>query len=203
MTQGYVHPDARVETATIGARTRVWAFAHILDGAVIGADCNIGDAAFIEGGARIGDRVTVKNAALIWNGVHLADDVFVGPRVTFTNDRNPRSMSGRPESEWLTATYVDQGASLGANATIVAGSRIGAYALVAAGAVVTRDVPPHALVAGNPARIIGWVAHSGQRLDRALAGPNGEQYAFRSPGDLSGGLELFRAAEDVAPARSY
>ncbi len=120
----------------------------------------------------LGDRVTVKNQAMIWDGVTIADDVFVGPGVTFTNDRAPRSprmaaVAARyaKRGGWLTATHVSRGASLGAGAVIVAGVTIGEFALIGAGAVVTRDVPPHCIVAGNPARGIGWACECGKRLD--------------------------------------
>jgi UDP-2-acetamido-3-amino-2,3-dideoxy-glucuronate N-acetyltransferase len=163
----YVHPAALVEGA-IGAGTRVWAFAHVMRDAVVGRDCNICDHAFIESGARVGDGVTVKNGAMIWEGVTIGDGVFVGPGVAFTNDLTPRSarLAGlnRSHDGWLTPTMVQEGASIGGGAVIVAGVTIGAYALVAAGAVVTRDVPPHALVKGNPARRSGWVCRCGAKL---------------------------------------
>ena len=201
-----VHPDARCESLQVGAGTHIWAFAHVLDGAIIGTDCNLGDGVFVEGGARIGDRVTVKNAALIWNGVTIGDEVFIGPRVTFTNDRTPRSQRGgahRPTETWLTPTVVECGASLGANVTVVAGVRIGAYAMIGAGTVVTRDVPPHGLVLGNPGRLVGWVAHDGTRLDAELVATSGAQYRFSDPADPSRGLELRGAPQDLMPSRSH
>lgn len=203
MSEVFLHPDARCESLEVGAGTRVWAFAHILPNAVIGADCNIGDGAFIEGGAHLGDRVTVKNASLIWDGVTIGNDVFIGPRVTFTNDRTPRSCPGVSGTEWLVPTVVDDGATLGANVTVVAGVRIGSYAMVGAGAVVTHDVAPHALVVGNPARPIGWVARNGERLDAALVAPSGERYSYRDPERPSGGLQLGVATEDLVPTRSH
>ena len=149
-----IHSQAIVESLSVGPRTRVWAFAHILPGAQIGSDCNICDGVFIEGQSVIGNRVTVKCGVQVWDGVTLEDDVFIGPNATFTNDRFPHS-GQHPES--YTKTLVRAGASIGANATIVAGVTIGESAMVGAGAVVTRDVPPGAVVYGNPARVRGWV----------------------------------------------
>jgi UDP-2-acetamido-3-amino-2,3-dideoxy-glucuronate N-acetyltransferase len=150
----YQHPSALVESETIGARTRIWAFAHVLPGARIGEDCNICDGVFVEGKAVVGDRVTVKCGVQLWNGVELEDDVFVGPNVTFTNDRFPRS---RVSPDAFLRTRVCHGASLGANATILPGLTIGRRAMVGAGAVVTKNVPAHAIVVGNPAIITGYV----------------------------------------------
>ena len=155
MTETFIHPQAIVEKgATIGPSTRVWAFAHILAGAVIGRDCDICDHVFIENQVKVGDRVTIKCGVQLWDGVTLEDDVFVGPNATFTNDRFPRSKHYLdPDPQ----TVVRQGASIGANATILPGLTIGREAMVGAGAVVTRDVPDRAIVAGVPARIVGYV----------------------------------------------
>ncbi|HLY05901.1 MAG TPA: WxcM-like domain-containing protein [Rhizomicrobium sp.] len=150
----YKHPEALVESAEIGPRTRIWAFAHILAGARIGADCNICDHTLVEGGVRIGDRVTVKPGVQLWEGVTLEDDVFIGPNATFTNDRFPRSRQ-RPAK--FARTRVERGASIGANATVLPGLVIGERAMIGAGAVVTRDIPGCAIVAGNPARVRGFV----------------------------------------------
>ncbi|MFZ4515962.1 MAG: acyltransferase [Acidimicrobiia bacterium] len=198
MSGAWVHPDGRCESEQIGAGTRVWAFAHICAGAVVGRACNIGDAAFIERGAVIGDRVTIKNAAVIWDGVTIADDVFIGPRVTFTNDRRPRSRPGAPPETWMARTRVEHGATLGANVTVVAGVTIGEYAFVGAGAVVTRDVPAHALVVGVPGRVVGWVSQAGDRLDAHGRDARGEQYVWRALHDPSAGLVL--APHDVVPS---
>lgn len=163
MCAALVHPAGLCESTQVGKGTRVWAFAHVMSGAVIGEDCNIGDGAYVEGGARIGDRVTVKNQVMIFDGVSIADDVFLGPGVTFTNDLRPRAHLKRP-AEDLLSTVVEQGATLGARVTVVCGTTVGANAFVAAGAVITRDVPAYGLVAGNPGRLIGWACRCGNRL---------------------------------------
>jgi acetyltransferase-like isoleucine patch superfamily enzyme len=168
----FIHPNALVETDTIGEGTRIWAFAHVMADVMIGGDCNIGDHAFIESGVRIGKGVTIKNNALIWKGVHVADYVFIGPNVVFTNDLRPRSPrmplmkeKSVAESDWLVETHIEEGASIGANATIVAGVTLGQYCMVGAGSVVTRDVEPFTLVVGNPARQVGFVDKAGNRVD--------------------------------------
>ena len=148
----FVHPQAICETSEVGDGTRVWAFAHVLAGARIGADCNVGDHAFIENDVIVGDRVTVKNGVQLWDGLRVGDDVFLGPNATFTNDPFPRS---RAYDHEIAVTRIEEGASIGANATILPGLTIGSRSLVGAGSVVTRDVPPGAIVAGNPARVIG------------------------------------------------
>src|SRR5687768_8094431 len=148
------HDKALVESPNVGAGTRVWAFAHVLPGARIGRDCNICDGVFIENDVVVGDRVTVKCGVQLWDGVRLEDDVFVGPNATFTNDNFPRS---RHHLSAFPRTVVRRGASIGANATILPGLTIGMQSMIGAGAVVTKDVPPHAIVTGNPARITGYV----------------------------------------------
>jgi len=147
------HPNALVESATIGARTRIWAFAHVLPGARVGEDCNLCDHVFIENDVVIGDRVTVKCGVQIWDGTTIEADVFIGPNATFTNDPFPRSRKPRAP---MPRTIVKAGASIGANATILPGLTIGAGAMVGSGAVVTHSVPAHAIVTGNPARITGY-----------------------------------------------
>lgn len=155
MTNIFIHPKAICESDKIGPGTRVWAFAHILPGAQLGRDCNICDGVFIENDVVVGDRVTVKCGVQIWDGIRIEDDVFIGPNATFTNDRFPRS---KVYPEAFARTTVRKGASIGANATILPGIEIGMGAMIGAGAVVTRSVPPNAIVVGNPARITGYVA---------------------------------------------
>ena len=149
----FVHASGICESANVGEGTRIWAFAHVLPRAVIGRDCNICDHVFIENDVILGDRVTVKSGVQLWDGVRLGNDVFVGPNATFTNDRYPRS---RQWPDRFAVTQVGDGASIGANATILPGITIGRGAMVGAGAVVTKNVPPNALVYGNPARIHGY-----------------------------------------------
>lgn len=147
----YVHPQGIVDDgANIGPKTKIWAFAHVLPGAIIGEDCNICDGVFIENDVKIGDRVTIKCGVQIWDGVTLENDVFIGPNATFTNDPFPRS---KHYPDVYPRTLVCQGASIGANATILPGLTIGKNAMIGAGAVVTHDIPPDAVVTGNPARI--------------------------------------------------
>jgi len=149
----FVHPQALCESQNIGKGTRLWAFSHVLSGAVIGEDCNICDGVFIENDVHVGNSVTVKPGVQLWDGVTLEDDVFVGPNVTFTNDKFPRS---RQYPQEFARTVVKAGASIGGNATILPGITIGAGAMIGAGSVVTRDVPEFAIVVGNPARITGY-----------------------------------------------
>lgn len=154
MAEYFTHEKAICESVKIGKGTRVWAFAHILPKAVIGAECNICDGVFIENDVIVGDRVTIKCGVQLWDGLTVEDDVFIGPNVTFTNDRFPRS---KVFPEQFAKTTVRKGASIGANATILPGVEIGSGAMVGAGSVITRSVPPNAIAVGNPAHIIGYV----------------------------------------------
>lgn len=155
MSEGvFHHPLALVESDEIGDGTRVWAWAHVMKGARLGANCNVGEHCFIESGAVLGDRVTVKNGVAVWDGVTCEDDVFLGPNAVLTNDLRPRSRA----ADWtLERTLLRQGATVGANATLLCGITIGRYALIGAGAVVIRGVADHALVVGNPGRVVGAV----------------------------------------------
>jgi acetyltransferase-like isoleucine patch superfamily enzyme len=162
MTDGFFkHPLSLVESETIGRGTRVWAWAHVMKGAAIGADCNIGEHCFIEGGVVLGDRVTVKNGVAVWQGVTAEDDVFLGPNAVLTNDLRPRS---RVYHDHVDRTLLRQGCSIGANATVVCGVTVGRWAMVGAGSVVTRDVPDHGLVYGNPGRLRGYVCSCSRSL---------------------------------------
>jgi UDP-2-acetamido-3-amino-2,3-dideoxy-glucuronate N-acetyltransferase len=167
-----IHPSALVESEEIGSGSSIWAFVHVMKGAKLGVNVNVGDHAFIESGAIVGNNVTIKNQVLVWEGVQIEDNCFIGPRVTFTNDRNPRSprmLSSREryreKENWLARTVVRQGSSIGAAATICPGIVLGEYCMIAAGAVVTTNVPPFALMMGVPARHVSDVCTCGQRLE--------------------------------------
>ena len=179
----YQHANALVESGSIGARTRIWAFAHVLPGAQIGEDCNICDGVFVEGKVVVGNRVTVKCGVQLWDGVVLEDDVFVGPNVTFTNDRFPRS---REYPEAFLKTVVRKGASIGANATILPGLTIGKRAMVGAGAVVTKDVPANAVVVGNPATICSYIDVPKSEARRAPETATGGSGAGIEPSSVPG-----------------
>jgi len=164
------HPNAIVETTSVGDGTRIWAFSHILPGARIGRDCNICDHTFIENDVVVGDRVTIKCGVQLWDGITIEDDVFVGPNATFTNDPSPRS---RHRPEHFLRTTVRRGASIGANATILPGLEIGEHAMIGAGAVLTKNAPPNAVLLGNPARITGYTGLSSSvEASPALTGPH-------------------------------
>lgn len=164
MTNEYfAHETAVVdEGCTIGKGTRIWHFSHIMTGCEIGENCNIGQNVVVSPGVRLGRNVKVQNNVSIYTGVICEDDVFLGPSMVFTNVINPRSAVNRRGS--YETTIVERGASIGANSTIVCGNRIGAFSFIGAGAVVTKDVRPYALVVGNPARQTGWMSEYGHKL---------------------------------------
>ena len=201
----FAHPSAIIDNnASIGANTKIWHFSHIMGEAKIGEGCNIGQNAFIAGGAVLGNNVKVQNNVSIYKGVICEDDVFLGPSMVFTNVINPRSAVNR-KSEYQ-PTLVRKGASIGANATIVCGNKIGQYAFIGAGAVVTKNVPDFALMAGNPAKQIGWMSKYGLRLTfdtngKAVCPESGETYYL-----TNGEVQLLEAdsehKEDVIPNKA-
>jgi acetyltransferase-like isoleucine patch superfamily enzyme len=174
----FAHPRALIDPGvTIGRGSRVWAFAHVVTGAVLGEDCNVCDHTFIEGGVRIGNRVTLKCGVYLWDGLTIEDDVFIGPAAVFTNDYRPRSQ------RYLKSplqTLLREGCSIGANSTILPHLTIGRWAMIGAGSVVTRSVPDHALMVGNPARWRAWICRCGEKFgktsDRLLACRCGRSY---------------------------
>lgn len=211
----FVHEKGICESESVGDGTRVWAFAHILSGATIGTNCNICDHVFIENDVVVGNDVTIKCGVQLWDGLRLGNRVFIGPNATFTNDRFPRSKQ-YPES--FEQTIIEDGASIGANATILPGIRIARSAMIGAGAVVTKDVPPFAVVIGNPAVIVGYQTspqpapmvdspklstEAGSTLDLGVGGCQ----LWRLPHfvDLRGELTPFEFTRDLpfAPVRSF
>lgn len=176
MTDVFIHPTAVVDGVDIqiGSGSKIWHFTHVMPGARIGARCSIGHGCFIAN-VRIGDGCRIQNHVSIFEGVTLEDDVFVGPSCAFTNVRHPRAHVARRDR--FEATLVCKGASIGANATVLSGVTVGSYALVGAGAVVTRDVPAYAIVVGSPARRIGWACRCGDTLPELLTCNRcGDQY---------------------------
>ena len=172
----FIHETVAIDNdVEIGEGSRIWHFSHILEHSRVGRDCTIGQNVMIGPRVRIGDRCKIQNNVSIYTGVALEDEVFCGPSCVFTNVLTPRAHIERKD-EFLD-TVVERGATIGANATVVCGNRIGRYAMVGAGAVVTKDVPAHALIVGNPARQIGWVSETGDRLGEDLVCPrSGERY---------------------------
>ena len=165
----FIHPTAVIdEGAQIGAGTRIWHFTHVMPGAVIGENCILGQNVFIDNNTVIANGVKIQNNVSVYNGLILEEGVFVGPSVVFTNVINPRSFIERKTE--FRKTIIKKGATIGANATIICGHQIGEYALVGAGAVVTRDIPGYAMVMGNPARQKGWVSEQGYTLEFDPAG---------------------------------
>lgn len=179
----FAHPTAVIdEGAQIGYGSKVWHFSHIMPNSIIGNECNIGQNVVISPKVQIGSRVKIQNNVSVYTGVICEDDVFLGPSVVFTNVINPRSFVVRKSQ--FKETYIEKGATLGANATIICGNRIGAYAMIGAGAVITKDVKPYELVVGNPAKPMGWVSKHGHRLDfneanEAICPETEEKYLLR------------------------
>ncbi len=184
MSEYFVHPTAVVdEGSEIGSGTKIWHFSHIMPGAKLGEDCNIGQNVVISPGVTLGRNVKVQNNVSIYTGVICDDDVFLGPSCVFTNVINPRSAVNRKNQ--YAQTHVGKGASIGANATIVCGHDIGAFAFIGAGAVVTKTIPAYALVIGNPAKQVGWMSEYGHRLHFDNAGmatceESGEKYQLEN-----------------------
>jgi acetyltransferase-like isoleucine patch superfamily enzyme len=178
MSSPEVHPNAICESRTVGSGTRIWAFTHILSGATIGSDCNICDFVFIENRVKLGDRVTVKSGVQLWDGIEIGDDVFIGPNVSFANDKFPRS---RRWKDSYPKTTVERGASIGAGAIILPGVTIGKGSMIGAGSVVTKSVPPFSLAFGNPATVRGLVEDHDQF--QLLDEPPVKEPEKRLPGD--------------------
>lgn len=158
-----IHPLSDVQSPNIGEGTQIWQYAIILEDALIGKNCNINCHTFIENDVIIGDNVTIKCGVFIWDGIRIADNVFLGPNVSFTNDKYPRSKKFPSEFQ---VTKIEKNASIGAGSIILGGVTIGKYSLIGAGAVVTKDVPPYSLIIGNPGRIKGKVDEEGNIIDR-------------------------------------
>ena len=199
--EAFIDPSAIVDAgAVLGEGTRIWHFAHVCAGARIGSDCSLGQNVFVGNDVKIGDRVKIQNNVSVYDAVLLEDEVFCGPSMVFTNVYNPRAAVIR-KGEYR-PTRVRRGATLGANCTVVCGVTIGQYAFVAAGAVVNRDVAPFALVAGVPARQLGWVSRHGERLafsaeGRARCSATGEHYRLQD-----GHCQLIQAEAPVAISES-
>ena len=181
----FVHESAVVdEGARIGSGTRVWHFCHIADGASVGAGCTLGQNVFVAGGVKVGDHCKIQNNVSVYEGVELGDYVFCGPSMVFTNVQRPRCKYPQRGSEFYTRTPVGEGTSIGANATIVCGHTIGRHAFIAAGSVVTKDVPSHAIMMGNPARQRGWACECGETLDERLHCPKCGRSYVQAPDGL-------------------
>lgn len=170
-----IHPSADVKSKNIGDETKIWQFCVVLENAVIGKNCNINCHVFIENDVLIGDNVTVKPGVQLWDGITIENDVFIGPNVTFTNDKNPRS---KKYPDHFEKTKVCEGASIGANATVISGLTIGRFAMVGAGAIVTKDVPPFTVWYGNPAIQKGFVTRQGKIINKNLKDKEGNSYAL-------------------------
>ena len=180
----YVHQTAIIdENCDIGIGSKIWHYSHIISGTSIGENCTIGQNAMIGPDVVVGNNCKIQNNVSLYKGVTLSDGVFCGPSCVFTNVYNPRAEIER-KNEFL-PTHVEKGVTIGANATIVCGNKLGAYSFVGAGAVITKPVKPHALMVGNPAKQIGWVSHAGEKLDKSLICPReGRQYFIDEDGEL-------------------
>ena len=180
----FVHPSAIVDDPVrIGNGTKIWHFSHIMSDSTIGENCTIGQNVFIAGKVVVGNNVRIQNNVSLYEGVECEDDVFVGPSVVFTNVINPRSAISRKEE--FQKTIVRKGATIGANATIVCGNEIGAYAFIGAGSIVTKPVPPYALIVGNPGIQVGWMSEYGQKLQfnsdqKAICPESGQEYLIQN-----------------------
>lgn len=176
MSDIYIHPTAEIsDKAEIGNGTKIWNQAQVREHAVIGENCVISKSVYIDKNVHIGDRVKIQNNVNVYHGVTVEDDVFLGPSMTFTNDLFPRAFN----NDWkVIETLVKKGASIGANTTVVCGITIGEYAMIGAGSTVTKDVPDHALVTGNPAKQIGWVCNCGYKLENGKCRNCGKQFSF-------------------------
>ena len=180
----FIHPTAIVDDgASIGEDTKIWHWTHVSSGAIVGAKCVLGQNVYVGGKAVIGNNVKIQNNVSIYDSVVIEDDVFCGPSMVFTNVINPRAFIERKDEYKI--TRIGLGASIGANATIICGVTLGKYCLIGAGAVVTRDVKPHALVVGVPGKSIGWVSHAGEVLGEDLVSPKeGRKYKVSEYGSL-------------------
>ncbi len=183
--QAQIHASAEIQDgASVGPGTKIWQHCIVMAGAVVGTECKLAHNVFVETGVVVGDGVTIKDNVALYEGVTVGDRTFIGPNAVFTNVRNCRTFISRKEN--YRPTVIGEGASIGANATLVCGVTVGKYALVGAGAVVTRDVADHELVAGNPARAMGWVSCAGEKLGADLVCPvTGERYV-----ETASGLEI-------------
>jgi acetyltransferase-like isoleucine patch superfamily enzyme len=176
-----VHPTSEVHTDRIGDNSTIWQYCIVLKDAIIGSNCNINCNVFIENNVIIGDNVTIKPGVQIWDGLRIEDNVFIGPNATFTNDLHPRS---KQYPEKFLETHIKKGASIGANATIIAGVEIGEYSMIGAGSVITKDVPPFTLWYGNPAKHRGYVTKSGTVISLELTDKEGNKYLIEQNGPV-------------------
>ena len=180
----FIHETAVIdEPCTIGSGSKIWHFSHIMPDSVLGDNCNLGQNVVVSSKVILGNNVKVQNNVSIYTGVICEDDVFLGPSMVFTNIINPRSAVVRRDK--YVSTLIKRGASIGANATVICGNTIGEFALIGAGAVVTRDIPPYSLVVGNPAKQIGWVSEYGNRLEfgesgKATCDESGQEYLLEN-----------------------